>query len=432
MDSAFGGLAIYKCKVFDAFDYNPPAISNLNDCEHVFLHEKMKMSGMQMYINPSLINSYWNRYNLNRFMAVRLFWRFNSSNQIVRGVGSGEALQVIVCLLKLDDIWKGDVIMNNNSIVVTGGAGFIGSEYVRQLSNSNTFNKIFVIDKMTYAADISRIIGCIDSGSVEMIECDINETEKYETIFKQIKSVVHFAAESHVDRSISNGVPFIETNVLGTYRLLEAVRHSGDIRTVIVSTDEVYGSVESGESNEESALNPSSAYSASKTSADLFSIAMNRTFGQNVVVTRGCNTYGPHQFPEKLIPLTLNQLLNGRKAPLYGDGQNVREWIHVSDHARAIHAVLLNGESGGIYNIGTGHRLTNVQVLETLIMELGLTSDVIEYVQDRAGHDHRYALDSTKVRNNLRWEPEIQFATGIRETIEWYRNYFNNGVKVTK
>jgi len=306
------------------------------------------------------------------------------------------------------------------SVLVTGGAGFIGSEFVRQLTESEDFEEIFVVDSLTYAGDISRIKKQIDSKQIEFIHADINESTLYLSAMSQVDYVVHFAAESHVDRSNENGLPFIESNVTGTYKLLESARTFPTVRTILVSTDEVYGSIKDGEFSESNSLNPSSVYSASKTAGDLFGLAMHHTFSQDVVITRGCNTYGPHQHQEKLIPKTISNLLSGKKVPLYGNGLNTREWIHVFDHANAIKSVMLKGKSGQIYNVGSGNRMTNSEVIEVILKELNLSWDYVEFIEDRPGHDQRYALNSKKIRDEINWFPIKDFSEGILETISWH------------
>jgi dTDP-glucose 4,6-dehydratase len=243
----------------------------------------------------------------------------------------------------------------------------------------------------------------------------------YTSVLGEVNQVVHFAAESHVDRSNNDGIPFLKSNILGTYRLLEATRARADIRTLLVSTDEVYGSIENGTSDESSQLNPSSAYSVSKTSSDLFGLAMFHTFNQDVVISRGCNTYGPYQHLEKLIPLCISRLLLGHKAPLYGDGLNIREWIYVSDHTAAIEKILKSGKSGNIYNIGTGIRFTNREILNLILLQLKLSQESLVHVADRPGHDRRYALNAAKLSLELGWKPQIDFSAGLIATINWYK-----------
>ena len=310
--------------------------------------------------------------------------------------------------------------MKSSSILITGGAGFIGSEFVRQAAANPDYEKIFIVDSLTYAGDLSRLEGLLTNSRVELITCDINSTETYKKVLKEVRFIAHFAAESHVDRSNQDGIPFLQSNVVGTFKLLESARENGKCRTLLVSTDEVYGSIKEGEFTESSPLKPSSAYSASKTSADLFGLAMWKTFKQDVLITRGCNTYGPQQHMEKLIPLTIDRLLNGKKAPIYGDGTNIREWIHVSDHAHAINLVLKKGKTGEIYNVGTGSRYSNRDILNRILQKMNLDESSIEYVSDRPGHDFRYALDSGKIQRELDWQPAVDFSVGLDKTIDWY------------
>lgn len=310
--------------------------------------------------------------------------------------------------------------MTAESVLITGGAGFIGSEFVRQCVISDRYSKIYVLDSLTYASDLNRIREALENSSVEFIECSISEVDKYKLVLPNVRHIVHFAAESHVDRSNKDGMPFLQSNIVGTYSLLEAARSQPQIRTLLVSTDEVYGSTDVGLFIESSKLNPSSAYSASKAASDLFGLAMFHTFDQNIVITRGCNTYGPYQHVEKLIPLCISKILEGSKAPLYGDGNNVREWIHVSDHARAVQDVALHGKTGQIYNIGSGDRLTNREVLSHILSELKLGWDRVEFVADRPGHDRRYALDSHKIKTELNWSPKVNFMDGMKTTVDWY------------
>lgn len=315
--------------------------------------------------------------------------------------------------------------VKKKSVLVTGGAGFIGSEFVRQVVAQNQFNKIYVIDLLTYASDLNRIKFELDAGNADFIQCDINDIDKYQLALKSVSQVVHFAAESHVDRSIANGMPFVSSNIVGTYRLLDFIRKNGDVPTLLVSTDEVYGSVTVGESSEDSHLNPSSVYSASKASSDLIALSQIKTFSQNIVITRACNNYGPMQHQEKFIPNSIISLIEGNKLSLYGNGENVREWIHVKDHISALMQIIENWKSGQIYNIGTGERFSNLEVSKRIIRELSLSEDRINFVSDRAGHDFRYALDSSKIRNLIGWQPKIDFQTGLQELI---RSFLSNSL----
>jgi dTDP-glucose 4,6-dehydratase len=313
-------------------------------------------------------------------------------------------------------------IYKMKSILISGGAGFIGSEFVRQLSKNGEYKRIFVVDKLTYAGDTNRIQEAIDSGVCEFIKADVNDTDGYSKALSECQEVVHFAAESHVDNSIRNGLPFIESNILGTYNILEAARKHREIRTVVVSTDEVYGSIESGEADENYRINASSIYSASKASSDLIALANYHTHKQNLSITRCCNNYGPFQDHEKLIPLVINRAIQNLPVPVYGNGQNVREWIHVWDHANAISSVLGNGKPGEIYNIGTGQRISNIEIVNLILSILGKPKSLIEFVSDRKGHDFRYSIGSSKISRELEWQPQIDFETGLRTTVEWYEN----------
>ena len=309
-------------------------------------------------------------------------------------------------------------------ILVTGGCGFIGSNFV-QLALRDSQEQITNIDALTYAGNPANLSGVRErfGDRYEFFQADIADREAMEAILSkaQFDSIVNFAAESHVDRSISEPGNFIDTNVAGTEVLLEAARKHQVKRFVQVSTDEVYGSLgPTGRFTEESPLDPSSPYSASKASADLLALAAHKTFGQEVVITRCSNNYGPLQFPEKLIPLMITNALADKKLPVYGDGLNVRDWIHVEDHCRAILAVLRNGRPGEVYNIGADAELQNIAVVELILETLGKPHALIGYVTDRLGHDRRYAIDSAKVRSELGWKPRQTPREGIVETVRWY------------
>lgn len=310
------------------------------------------------------------------------------------------------------------------NVLVTGGAGFIGSEFVRQAVSGGEYDRVFVLDSLTYAGDLNRISSEVEIGSVEFIQADLNDVKKYESVLSEISSVVHFAAESHVDRSIENGYAFVQTNILGTFSLLEATRNFPKILNMIVSTDEVYGSVLDGESSERDILEPSSAYSASKSASDLICLAQFKTHNQAIIITRCCNNYGPYQHSEKVIPTFINYGLNNRKLPIYGTGKNVREWINVKDHVRSISTLIESGTIGEIYNIGTGFRIDNLSLAETILSLLELPVDFIDFIPDRKGHDVRYALNSTKVMSQTKWKPKIGFNEGLSDTVKWYRELY--------
>ena len=312
--------------------------------------------------------------------------------------------------------------LENATILVTGGAGFIGSDFVRKVDSLPSFKKIYVLDSFTYAADIRRLDSV--SNKVEIIRGDILQINKYTGILKECDYVVHMAAESHVDRSINDGHTFVSSNVLGSYSILEACRSIPSISLVHVSTDEVYGSVVEGESVETDRLEPSSAYSASKASSDLLALANYVTHKQKVLITRCTNNFGPYQNSEKFLPTVVNQALRGKHVPIYGSGLNQREWIHVSDHNDAIIASLDNFNAGEIFNIGSGTRISNIQLAKDVIRILGLSESLISHVEDRKGHDFRYALDSSKIRKLTSWKPKMDYLDALTETVNWYKNWF--------
>lgn len=283
------------------------------------------------------------------------------------------------------------------------------------------------VDSLTYAGNLDNLAGVPEQygDRYEFLQADIADRDAIEALMVKHKfyAVVNFAAETHVDRSISSPGNFVHTNLAGTEVLLECARKHGVRRFVQISTDEVYGSLgPEGRFTEKSPLDPSSPYSASKTGADLLALAAHKTFGQEVVITRCSNNYGPYQFPEKLIPLMITRALANQKLPVYGDGLNVRDWIHVEDHCRAVMAVLLDGKPGEVYNVGADAELENIAVVELILENLGKPRSLIEYVTDRLGHDRRYAIDSAKIRNDLGWKPIHTPREGIRDTVQWYLN----------
>ena len=306
----------------------------------------------------------------------------------------------------------------SENVFVTGGAGFIGAVFVRQLSLMENIGRIFVLDKLTYAADLNQISDLISSEKVTFLHGDTQDSLNFQKELMFCNYLVHFAAESHVDRSITDGLPFVDSNIRGTYALLNAAKINQDMRILVVSTDEVYGSITLGEAIESSPLNPSSAYSASKASADLIALSSFKTFNQRVLISRCCNNFGITQHSEKLIPTILNSALNGHSIPIYGDGQNVREWIHVSDHSQALIRILFSGNPGEIYNVGTNERYSNLEVAQMIVEHLGIDQELISFVGDRMGHDFRYALDSSKIRKEMNWHPKIDFRSGLFELID--------------
>jgi dTDP-glucose 4,6-dehydratase len=310
-------------------------------------------------------------------------------------------------------------------VLVTGGAGFIGSNFVRHTMQKSLpgIDAITVLDVLTYAGIKENLDPVSSHGDLRFVEGNICDEALVASLLAEVDAVVNFAAESHVDRSINSAAEFVETNVAGVQVLLDAIKASGrEIRFVQVSTDEVYGSIENGSWDENSPLLPNSPYSASKAGGELLARAYHRTHGMDVVITRCSNNYGPYHFPEKLIPLFITNLLEGKKVPVYGNGKNVRDWLHVDDHCRGIHAALMNGKSGDVYNIGGGRELTNLEITHLILEEMGANESSIEYVEDRKGHDLRYSVDWTKINRELGYEPQMKFEDGLRETIEWYRN----------
>jgi dTDP-glucose 4,6-dehydratase len=307
-------------------------------------------------------------------------------------------------------------------VLVTGGAGFIGSNFVRRIVDGSLpgISHVTVLDKLTYAGTLSNL-EMLPVGSFEFVQGDIGNRTLVDGLTKKHDAIINFAAESHVDRSITGARDFIETNVLGTHNLLDSSLRN-EVKTFVqVSTDEVYGTISEGSWTEDFPLLPNSPYSASKASADLIARSYHRTFGLDVRTTRCSNNYGPHQFPEKVIPLFVTNLIDAKKVPLYGKGLNVRDWLHVDDHCRGIHAVLTKGSAGNIYNIGGGRELTNRELTELILERMGQSESSIEFVPDRLGHDLRYSVSHEKISRELGYQPQITFEEGIEETIEWYK-----------
>jgi dTDP-glucose 4,6-dehydratase len=309
------------------------------------------------------------------------------------------------------------------NVLVTGGAGFIGSNFINYILDERDDYNIINLDKLTYAGNLENLVFSESKKNYHFIKGDIINAELVNYLFQRfdIRYVINFAAESHVDRSILGSEVFFRSNVLGTNILLEASRKFEVEKFLQVSTDEVYGSLDSkGLFTEETPLHPNSPYSASKASADMMVLSFHHTYGLPVVITRCSNNYGPYQFPEKLIPLMIINTLNNKKLPVYGDGMNVRDWIYVIDHNRAVEAVFENGKDGEVYNIGASTEMPNIEIVKLILKELGKSEDMIEYVKDRPGHDRRYAIDSTKIEGELGWDPKYNFEDAVSQTIKWY------------
>jgi dTDP-glucose 4,6-dehydratase len=306
-------------------------------------------------------------------------------------------------------------------ILVTGGAGFIGSNFVRRIVDGTFggFSKVSVLDKLTYAGTLTNLAD-LPADSFDFIKGDICDAELVGKLVKEHDLVVNFAAESHVDRSIDGAKDFVMTNVLGTMTLLDAVRAS-DVKTYLqVSTDEVYGSIATGSWPETDPLLPNSPYAASKASADLICRSYFKTHGLDIRITRCSNNYGRNQYPEKVIPLFVTNLIDNEKVPVYGSGQNVRDWLHVDDHCQGIYLALTKGKAGEIYNIGGGTELTNMELTEKILNLMGKDKSSIKYVEDRKGHDLRYSVDIAKISSELGYVPKVNWGTGLKETVDWY------------
>ncbi|MGM2631950.1 dTDP-glucose 4,6-dehydratase [Bacillus cereus group sp. Bce040] len=309
------------------------------------------------------------------------------------------------------------------NILVTGGAGFIGSNFVRYMLETYPTYKIVNYDLLTYAGNLENLKDIENNSNYTFVKGDINNRELVDFLIKahSIDVIVNFAAESHVDRSITEPDVFVKTNVLGTQALLDTAKSNGIKKFVQISTDEVYGSLgEEGYFTEETPLAPNSPYSASKTGGDLLVRAYYETYGMNVNITRCSNNYGPYHFPEKLIPLMITNAVEGKELPIYGDGRNIRDWLHVKDHCSAISLVIHEGKSGEVYNIGGHNERTNNEIVHLIMNKLDAPKELVKYVEDRLGHDRRYAIDPTKITKELGWTPEYTFDTGIIETIQWY------------
>lgn len=312
------------------------------------------------------------------------------------------------------------------TIIVTGGAGFIGSNFVFHMLGAHPDYRIVCLDKLTYAGNLSTLAPVMDNPNFRFVKADICDRDAVYKLFEEEHPdmVVNFAAESHVDRSIEDPGVFLQTNIIGTATMMDACRKYGIKRYHQVSTDEVYGDLPLDRPDlfftEETPIHTSSPYSSSKASADLLVQAYHRTYGLPVTISRCSNNYGPYHFPEKLIPLMIANALNDKPLPVYGEGLNVRDWLYVEDHCRAIDLIIHKGREGEVYNVGGHNERTNLEVVKTVLHSLGKTDDLIEFVADRPGHDMRYAIDATKIHNELGWEPTVPFDTGIQKTVDWF------------
>ncbi len=306
-------------------------------------------------------------------------------------------------------------------ILVTGGLGFIGSNFIRYVLDNYRDIKIINIDKMSYGSNPANLKDYEHDSRYEFVKGDIADVKLMERLVKDVDAIINFAAETHVDRSIADPWPFLRSNVEGVLSILEAMRHKAkNVRLVHVSTDEVYGDILKGSFTEEDRLRPSSPYAATKASADMLVLAYHRTYGLDVIITRSTNNFGPYQFPEKLIPKTIIRAYLGLKIPIYGTGRNVRDWIYVIDHCEALLLVLFKGRSGEIYNISAYNELENIEVVRRILRIMGKDESLIEFVEDRPGHDVRYSIDSTKIRTELGWRPKYKFDEALEYTVQWY------------
>jgi dTDP-glucose 4,6-dehydratase len=307
-------------------------------------------------------------------------------------------------------------------LLVTGGAGFIGSHFVRHMLGRSDVQRLINLDKLTYAGHLENLKDVANHPRYRFVRGDIASVPGVDKLMGQVDAVVNFAAETHVDRSIHDASPFLHTNVVGVHVLLDAARRAGVRRFVHISTDEVYGSIGRGTASEKAPLSPGNPYSASKAAADFLVLSYFHTHRMPVMITRAGNNYGPYQYPEKFLPLFITHALEGRPLPLYGDGRNIREWLHVADHCAGIEKVLRRGRPGEVYNIGTGRGYPNIQVARMILKLLGRSPNLLKYVPDRPGHDRRYAMSIAKMTRELGWKPAIGFSEGLRDLIRWYQS----------
>ncbi len=314
------------------------------------------------------------------------------------------------------------------TILITGGAGFIGSNFIYYILQKYSHYRVVCLDKLTYAGNLSTLEKALENSNFRFVQADICDKAAVEKVFDEERPdyVINFAAESHVDRSIENPDVFLKTNVLGVQVLMDACLRYGVLRFHQISTDEVYGDLPLDKPDlrftEDSPLSPSSPYSASKAAADLLVLAYFKTYGLSVSISRSSNNFGPYQFPEKLIPLIIINALYDKPLPVYGDGKNVRDWIYVTDHCKAIDSIVYSGKSGEIYNVGANNEISNINLVRLICKELNKPESLISYVEDRKGHDRRYAVDSSKLKKELGWEAETDFLSGFKSTVDWYLN----------
>ena len=307
-------------------------------------------------------------------------------------------------------------------VLVTGGAGFIGSNFVKMVLRDpeSRINSLTVLDALTYSGNLANLKDCLENPKLEFVKGDIRNSDLVQSLVQANDAIINFAAESHVDRSINSREEFISTNVVGTQVLLDAAIKYRIKKYLQISTDEVYGSITSGSAKEDNRLEPNSPYSASKAAADLLVRSYVQTFGLNASITRSSNNYGPFQHTEKLIPRFITNLINDKTVPVYGNGSNIRDWIHVDDNCRGILKVFSSGVSGEIYNIGGNNEITNLEITKLLLQELNKNESQIEYVADRLGHDFRYSIDSTKIAEEIGFRPELDFKSGLHQVVNWY------------
>lgn len=309
------------------------------------------------------------------------------------------------------------------NILICGGAGFMGSHFIKYILNKYPDYIVVNFDKLTYAGNLDNLKEVEDNKNYKFIRGDICDADAVDKAVEEnkIDMIVNYAAETHVDRSVMDPTAFLKTNIFGSYNLLEATKKFNLKKMVQISTDEVYGSIEDGKFREDSPFEPNSPYAAAKAGGDLLCRSYFVTYQTPIVVTHSCNFYGPNQYPEKLIPLFATNLLEGKKVPVYGDGKNVREWIYVDDHCSAIEVIMHKAEPGSVYNIGSGNEIENIEIIKLILEYSGMGDEMLEYVKDRPGHDRRYAIDATKLKKELGWEAHTDFKEGLKKTVEWYR-----------